>query len=99
MICGSDQFLGEGFTSVTVPEKYRDLVTYSTIIIEPFCGIGTNAVVMPGITLREGSVIGACSFVTEDTEPWTIYVGVPAKPLKIRNKEKMLRYAKELGYL
>lgn len=99
LIAGSDQFLGEGFTSVTVPEKYRDVVKFSTIRICRFAGIGTNVVIMPGVTIAEGSVIGACSLVTKDTEPWTIYAGVPARPVKIRKKEKMIRFAEELGYL
>lgn len=99
MIAGSDQFLGEGFTSVTVPEQYRDVVKHSTIHIKRFSGIGTNVVVMPGVTIAEGSVIGACSLVTHNTEPWTIYTGVPARPIKMRNDKKMIAYARELGYL
>lgn len=98
IIAGSDAFLGEGLTSVTVPEKYRDTVNFSTIKIEKFVGVGTNVVIMPGVKLAEGCVIGANSLVTKDTEPWTIYMGSPAKPIKKRNKEKMLLYAKELGY-
>ncbi len=98
IIAGSDSFLGHGFTSVTVPDKYRDNVTFSTIKISRFAGIGTNVVIMPGITIAEGSVVGANSLVTKDTEPWTIYVGTPAKPVKIRPKENMIAYAKELGY-
>lgn len=99
IIAGSDKFLGDGFTSVTVPEEYRDTVKFSTIRLCRFSGIGTNAVIMPGVTIAEGSVIGACSLVTKDTEPWTIYTGIPAKPVKLRNKEKMLAFAKQLGYL
>jgi acetyltransferase-like isoleucine patch superfamily enzyme len=99
IIAGSDQFMGEGFTSVTVPEEYRDAVEFSTVHLRRFSGIGTNAVIMPGVTIAEGSVIGACSLVTKDTEPWTIYTGIPARPVKIRPKEKMLEYAKKLGYL
>ncbi len=98
IIAGSDAFLGEGFTSVTVPEKYRDTVNFSIIKIEKFVGVGTNVVIMPGVTLAEGCVIGANSLVTKDTEPWTIYMGSPAKPIKKRRKDKMLLYAKELGY-
>ena len=98
LIAGSDKFMGEGFTSVTVPEKYRDEVEFSTIHIKKFVGIGTNVVIMPGVTIAEGSVIGACSLVTADTEPWTVYMGVPARAVKMRPKEKMLAYAKELGY-
>lgn len=98
LIAGSDKFLGDGFTSVTVPDEYRDTVVFSTINIQKFAGIGTNVVIMPGVTIAEGSVVGANSLITKDTEPWTIYVGSPARPVKIRPKEKMLEYAKKLGY-
>jgi acetyltransferase-like isoleucine patch superfamily enzyme len=99
IIAGSDKFMGAGFTSVTAPEKFRDEIAYTTVTICRFAGIGTNVVIMPGITIGEGSVIGACSLVTKDTEPWTVYMGTPAKPVKLRPKEKMIAYAKELGYL
>ena len=66
------------------------------IVLENFVNIGVNAVIMPGVTLREGSVVGAGAVITEDTEPWTIYVGAPAKPIKKRPKEKMLEYARQL---
>ena len=36
--------------------------------------------------------------LTKDTEPWTIYVGSPAKPVGKRDKEIILKNAKELGY-
>lgn len=97
-ICGSDRFMGDGFTSVTVPEEFRDTVDLGVIRCSRFAGIGTNVVVMPNVTIGEGSVIGACSLVTKDTEPWTIYVGVPARPVKVRPRERMLEYAKRMGY-
>jgi len=53
---------------------------------------------MPGITLAEGSVVGAGSVLTKDTEPWTVYVGSPAKPVSIRDPELALKGAKSLGY-
>jgi galactoside O-acetyltransferase len=90
--------MGDGFTSVTAPEEFRDTVDFGTIRCERFAGLGTNVVVMPNVTIGEGSVVGACSLVTKDTEPWTVYVGVPARAVKIRPREKMLEYAKRLGY-
>ncbi len=98
IIAGSDRFLGDGLTSVTVPEAYRDVVDFSTIHLKRFAGIASNAVIFPNVTIGEGSVVGACSLVTKDTEPWTIYVGIPARPLKARKKEKMLEFARKLGY-
>ena len=98
LICGSDRFLGDGFTSITVPEEFRDTVDIGVIRCARFAGIGTNVVIMPNVTIGEGSVVGACSLVTQDTEPWTVYVGVPARPVKVRPREKMLEYAKRMGY-
>lgn len=98
LICGSDRFMGDGFTSVTAPKEFRDTVDFGTIRCRRFAGIGTNVVIMPDVVIGEGSVIGACSLVTKNTEPWTVYVGVPARPIKLRPRDKMLEYAKALGY-
>lgn len=42
--------------------------------------IGANSTIMP-VTIGEGAVIGAGSFVNKDVEPWGIYVGSPAKKI------------------
>ncbi len=99
IICVSDRYNGDGLMgSAAVPEKYKDAVDVGPVAMNDFANVGTNVVIMPGVTLAEGSVVGACSLVTISTEPWTIYIGVPAKPLKSRPREKMLRYAEALGY-
>jgi galactoside O-acetyltransferase len=99
LVSASDDHLGEGFVGPTIPDKYRDKVTIAPITFENFAGVGTNVVILPGVTLGEGSVVGACALVNKSTEPWTIYVGIPAKPVKARRKDKMLAMARELGYL
>lgn len=98
IVCGSDLHLGEGLVGPTIPEKFRDEVNFAPVVFKRFSSIGTNVVVLPGVTLGEGCVVGACSLVTKSTEPWTIYTGIPAKPIKVRKRETMLAYAKELGY-
>lgn len=98
IICGSDDHLGEGLVGPTIPEPYKDRVKVAPVIFERFANIGTNVVIMPGVTLGEGSVVGACSLVTRDTEPWSVYAGIPAKKIKERPRDKILRYARELGY-
>jgi dTDP-4-amino-4,6-dideoxy-D-glucose acyltransferase len=97
LICVSDEFMGAGLVSSTIPEEYADNRIEGPIIMEMFSNIATNSVVCPGVTLAEGSVLGACSLLTKDTEPWTIYVGIPARPLKVRKKD-MKEKAKLLGY-
>lgn len=52
--------------------------------------IGHSATIMPGVTIGTGAVIGAGSVVTKDIEPYTIAVGVPAKPLRLRFPEPVI---------
>ncbi len=47
--------------------------------------IGARCVIMP-VTIGEGAVIGAGSFVNKDCEPYGIYVGSPAKKIGERPK-------------
>jgi maltose O-acetyltransferase len=46
--------------------------------------IGTRVIVMPGVTLGNGSVIGAGSVVTRDIPPLAIAAGNPARVLRKR---------------
>jgi acetyltransferase-like isoleucine patch superfamily enzyme len=98
IICVGDEHLGEGLVGPTVPEKYRDRVRSAPVVFEDFASVATNVVIFPGVTLREGSVVGAGSVVTKSTEPWTVYVGIPSKPKKARRKTIMIKMAQELGY-
>lgn len=50
--------------------------------IEEGCWIGAKAIILPGVTIKEGCVIAAGSVVTKDCEPNGLYGGVPAKRIK-----------------
>ncbi len=54
------------------------------IIIEDDVWIGANSTILPGVRLSKGCIIGAGSVVTKNTEPYGVYVGVPAKKIKER---------------
>lgn len=49
--------------------------------------IGHGAIILKGVEIGTGAVIGSGSIVTKDVEPYTIVVGVPAKPIKRRFSE------------
>ena len=58
------------------------------IIIEDNVWIAANCIIKQGITIGDGAVIGANSFVNRNVEPFTIVYGTPAKFHKYRfNKE------------
>ena len=99
IVCGSDSFLGDGLISAPgLPEEFRDTLIIEPVVFENFANTGASVTILPGVRLAEGSVIGANSLVTKSTEPWTIYAGSPAKPIKTRRKDKMIEFAKRLGY-
>ena len=43
------------------------------------CFFGMNATVRDGATLGDGTYLGMGATVTSDTEPWSLYVGTPAR--------------------
>ncbi len=86
---GIDDFSGGSLVGPGVPEPYRQ-PTRSFLNVEKFAVVGANAVVFPGVTLGEGCAVGALSLVNKDCEPWTIYGGVPARPLKARRRDRVL---------
>jgi acetyltransferase-like isoleucine patch superfamily enzyme len=101
IICQGDDFANGYMSNPQVPLKYRNMQNgpgKGVVTIGRFAAVGTNAVIMPGLTIAEGSVIGAGAVVTKSTEPWTVYVGTPARPVKIRPRELILKGARELGY-
>jgi len=54
------------------------------IVIENDVFIGAKVLILPGLTIKKSSIIGAGSVLTKDTEPFGIYVGNPAKIIKKR---------------
>jgi len=90
----SDDYMGAGLTSPVIPDRFR-VVKGSPVEIGKHALIGCGALVLPGGNLGEGSVLGALSLLKTTTEPWYIYAGVPAKKLKLREKETMLNFEKE----
>lgn len=95
LVAGSEDYTGLGLVGPTIPKMYREL-KLTTIRFEKYAGCGVNSSIMPGITLAEGSILGANSLLTKDTEPWTIYVGSPAKPVKQRRQDIIIKYAEEI---
>lgn len=54
------------------------------VIIERNTWIAEKATILRGVTVGEGSVIGAMSLVTRDVPPYAVIGGVPARVLKYR---------------
>ncbi len=54
-------------------------ITRKGIVIEDDCWLGYGVKVLDGVTIGQGSVIGAGAVVTKDIPPYSVAVGVPAR--------------------
>lgn len=92
---GDEDYKGGCLTNPTVPAPYR-IPKRSFVKIGKHALVGANSVILAGVTIGEGCSIGAGTIVREDTEPWGIYVGNPARRIGDRERETILRLEKEL---
>lgn len=65
---------------------------YAPITIGTHVWIGSNATILPGVTLGDWAVIAAGAVVTQDVLPRTVVGGVPAKVLKVIPEERKVQY-------
>lgn len=60
--------------------------------------IGNNVVVKDGVSVGDGCVIGSNAVVTHDLPPYAIAVGVPAKVVRYRFSEDIIKQLLELQW-
>lgn len=69
-------------------DLYESRQNCKPIHIGDYCFVGTSSVLLGGSSLPNYSVLGACSLLNEKhIDEYTLYGGVPAKPLLSLNKE------------
>jgi acetyltransferase-like isoleucine patch superfamily enzyme len=90
IICCSDRFDGSGLFGALIPEHLKGRQMKAPVVMERFSNVGTNAIVLPGTTLREGVLVAAGSLIMGDTVPWGVYKGNPAKLVKVIDPKKIL---------
>jgi len=91
--CVSDDFVND-LVTIIPPEagEIKDHLIAGDVHIGPCAAVGSNTVIMPDNRLPEGTAVGALSFVPVryPFEPWTVYAGVPIRPIKKRNRAAVL---------
>ncbi len=63
--------------------------------IEEDVWIAADAKILSGVKIARGSVVGASSLVLEDTEPYSINVGIPSKKINTRFSKDKIAWIEE----
>ena len=82
---GADDYGGNKLTNPTVEKKYTGGPSGKVKLCKHVI-IGANSVVLPKVTINEGSSVGALSLVNKNCDSWGVYAGTPAKKIKNRSK-------------
>jgi acetyltransferase-like isoleucine patch superfamily enzyme len=54
--------------------------------------LGQSVLIMSGVTIGDGAIVGAGAVVTQDVEPYSIVVGVPAKHIRYRLEPDEIKF-------
>lgn len=93
---GSDDYSGESLFGCFAPRGFRFNHNKGTVSIKNHVLIGDSAIIMPNLTIAEGTAVGAASFIKGDTKEWSIYAGQPARKLKDRSRAVIELYNQSL---
>lgn len=82
--------LAQGITVTALNHNFEDSdkrideqgISTTPVIIEDDIWIGANAVILPGVTIGNHSVVAAGAVVTKNVPPHSLVAGVPAKIIK-----------------
>ena len=73
------------------PPAAADLPLKGDTVIGNDVWIGQNAVILPGVHVGDGAIIGASSVVGHDIPPYTIVAGNPAREIRKRFDDELIR--------
>jgi len=82
----NDDYSGAVMTGPTVPELYTQ-VMHADVFLGKHVIVGSNSIILPGVTLEEGVAVGSLSLVNRNCAAFGIYVGTPARRVKERKRD------------
>jgi galactoside O-acetyltransferase len=81
----TEDLSGRFMTNPMIPEGYRRIKS-GPVRMKKHTGLYANVICLPGVTIGEGSMVGAGSLVRRDVAEWEVWFGIPAKRISRRRK-------------
>ncbi|MGL5459102.1 MAG: CatB-related O-acetyltransferase [Cetobacterium sp.] len=72
--------------------------TKGPIVIKDDVWMGMDSLILSGVTIGQGAIIAARSVVTKDVPPYSIVAGNPAKVIKYRYSEEIIKEMIEINW-
>ncbi len=86
IVIGDGTLIGHNVVLATINHDLSPLKNrenhYAPIVIGDHVWIGSNATILPGVTVGRWSVVAAGAVVARDVEAFTVVGGVPAKEIR-----------------
>lgn len=76
-----------------------EAVSKGNIVIDDDVWIGYGSIILSNVHIGQGAIIGAGSVVTKDVPPYAIVAGNPAKIIKYRFSEEVVKELIKIDYL
>jgi galactoside O-acetyltransferase len=86
----SDDYSGEFMTNPLVPKAFTNAKVGPVTLFEHVI-VGSSSVILPNCELHEGVAVGALSLVNKSLPAWGIYSGTPAKFLRKRSMNLLMK--------
>lgn len=72
------------FNRTDIPMMEQGFEEEQPVVIGNDVWIGDRVIILPGVTIGEGSILAAGAVVTHDVPAYAVVAGVPAKVIKMR---------------
>ena len=86
------------FLYYIINEKELEATSKGNILINDDVWIGYRSIILSGVHIGQGAVIGAGSVVTKDIEPYSVVCGNPAKIIKYRFNDEIIKELLKIDY-
>uniref|UniRef100_B0T598 Transferase hexapeptide repeat containing protein n=1 Tax=Caulobacter sp. (strain K31) TaxID=366602 RepID=B0T598_CAUSK len=81
----SDDYSGESLTNPMTPGRFKT-ENVGAVHLGRHVIVGSGTVILPGVTIEEGSAVGAQALVTKSLPGWGLFAGAPARRVRERSK-------------
>jgi len=78
--------------------SFPEQLNQEKIIIENDVWIATEAKILEGVTIGNGAIIGAYSVVTKDVPPFAFVAGNPARLIRYRFSEEIIKKLQKIKW-